>query len=833
MNKFKKWYLINDNITADDKKNLVDFIMTDGVRFTQGNKVIEFEKQWSKWMGIKNSVFVNSGASANYIMASIMKEKKGLGEVIVPPIGWVSDISSLVNLGFTPVFVDISFKNMSITYENIKNAITDKTVGLTLIHTLGFNAMDNRILDLVKERNLFFIEDGCEAHGTTHNEQKIGTFGDLSNFSFYFGHHMSCTPSTPIPFLDKNGLFSIEPISEIYDNYKDKLSDIKILCFDKITKNIKYKTPSNVVRHNVGNKDLLSIKLRNGRAVEITEDHSVFRFGEDGAPEEVMGRDIQIGDKIVVPKYISNPPEISKINLLDFVKDTKNVFVLNYPKQNLRNIKCHWKSKMSKSKANYSTRKTIPIEFMTEFDENCKIGFGRQRKHNYIPCQIEITPAFARILGFFMAEGSYFDHGLTFSFNINEKDVVDSLIKDINCVFGLYSKIVLNEKDNGMSVKVYSKMLKHFFQEILKIKSGARNKRIPNIVFHFNEKCKAAYLYGHFTGDGTFDGIRLSVASASLNMINDISYLCSMMGLSGSVQEVNKPCDEKIIKNKKTSSFGVFCFRLYNIRFTEKGNIKIIDANRTSSYKKNKDSCGDLFALKVEKIQRIDKEIEHVYDFSVNNDENFIGGLQPICLHNSTIEGGMVCTNNDDLYQYTKLFRSHGLTRESSNKIQKKYIKEYPDLNPLFTFAVPGYNVRNTELNAVLGLSQLNRLDYNIKRRQENLKILVNYLDSDKFFTNFDLIGNSNFALPIILREKSKELLKKICKVLDENKIEYRLGTAGGGNQARQPYLKKYDFRAIKLYNADHIHDFSLYIGNHPELNEYQIISICNILNNL
>ena len=126
-NKFK-WQLINDSITDDDKKVWTDFINTPNQRFTNGRKVKEFETAWSEYVGCDFSVFVNSGASANYIMASIMKEEKGVGEVIVSPLGWVSDVSPLVNLGFTPVFVDVSMENMSITLDNIKAAVTDKTV---------------------------------------------------------------------------------------------------------------------------------------------------------------------------------------------------------------------------------------------------------------------------------------------------------------------------------------------------------------------------------------------------------------------------------------------------------------------------------------------------------------------------------------------------------------------------------------------------------------------------------------------------------------------------------------------------------------------------------
>ncbi len=387
-NKFK-WQLINDSITDGDKKALTDFINTPNQRFTNGPKVKEFEKAWSEYVGCDFSVFVNSGASANYIMASIMKEEKGVGEVIVSPLGWVSDVSPLVNLGFTPVFVDVSMENMSITLDNIKAAVTNKTVGVSLVHVLGFAAVTDEMKKFCDDNDLFFIEDCCESHGATYKGTKVGNFGDVSNFSFYFGHHIT------------------------------------------------------------------------------------------------------------------------------------------------------------------------------------------------------------------------------------------------------------------------------------------------------------------------------------------------------------------------------------------------------------------------------------------------------------TIEGGMVCTNDERLYDYAKLFRSHGMTREASVQLQEQYERSRPDLNPLFTFAVPGYNMRNQELNAVLGLEQLKRLNYNCDKRRDNFKTWVDSLNSDKFFVDFHQNGNSNFALPLVLKEKDLELFEKCCILLEEQNVEYRVGTAGGGNQARQPYLDKYNFIAHDLSNVDHIHDFGLYIGNHPELVDKDIVNLCKELNNL
>ena len=383
------WPLINDNITQGDRKVLADFCLH-GERFTNGAKVKEFEKIWSEWLGVKHSVMVNSGASANYISIAMVKELKGLGEVIVPPIGWVSDLASVAQLGMTPVIVDVSLNDFNITAKNIKNAITPKTKAIVLVHTLGFPAINDEIIKLAKEHDLILIEDCCEAHGATYKDKKVGSFGDISLFSFYFGHHIT------------------------------------------------------------------------------------------------------------------------------------------------------------------------------------------------------------------------------------------------------------------------------------------------------------------------------------------------------------------------------------------------------------------------------------------------------------TIEGGTVCVNDDKLYDLAKLFRSHGMTREASQELQREYQLMYPNLNPLFTFAVAGFNMRSTELNAVLGIEQMKRLDSNIEIRTRNLHSWLDNLDNSKFMTSFPTQGSSNFALPLMMQSIIRDKLKDVCHILEEEGVEYRLGTAGGGNQALQPYLKKFPHRINgALAHADYVHYNALYVGNHPELTEEQIINLCKKLNNV
>ena len=201
--------------------------------------------------------------------------------------------------------------------------------------------------------------------------------------------------------------------------------------------------------------------------------------------------------------------------------------------------------------------------------------------------------------------------------------------------------------------------------------------------------------------------------------------------------------------------------------------------------------------------------------------------------HMTTIEGGMLCTNNN-YYQLSRMFRSHGMTREASKKIREKYEKSYPDLNPLFTFGVAGFNFRSSELNAVLGLSQLKKLNKNISNRQKNLNLWLSILNNSEFYTEFNINGNSSFALPIILKNKDVKLKKQVCKTLDDLKVEYRLGTAGGGNLARQPFIKKYKHKIVDdQKNVNHIHDFGLYVGNGSHIDEKSITFVGQELTNL
>ena len=204
--------------------------------------------------------------------------------------------------------------------------------------------------------------------------------------------------------------------------------------------------------------------------------------------------------------------------------------------------------------------------------------------------------------------------------------------------------------------------------------------------------------------------------------------------------------------------------------------------------------------------------------------------------HMSTIEGGMICTDDPQLYEVARMLRSHGMVREAdAEDLKRSYREQFPDLNPDFIFAFPAYNVRSTEINAVIGRSQLPRLDQNNALRRRNLRLFLDHLDPAKYQTDFATEGSCNYAFTLVLQRADPAFSAQVERLLRAARVEFRRGTSGGGNQLRQPYLRKLlgDAAGAEYPQVDHIHFFGYYIGNYPELEPAKILALCSRLNQL
>ena len=204
--------------------------------------------------------------------------------------------------------------------------------------------------------------------------------------------------------------------------------------------------------------------------------------------------------------------------------------------------------------------------------------------------------------------------------------------------------------------------------------------------------------------------------------------------------------------------------------------------------------------------------------------------------HMSTIEGGMICTNDPEVYQQARMLRSHGMVREANDPTLKAaYQSDYPELNPDFIFAYAAYNTRNTEIGGIMGRSQLKRLDKIVERRTNNLHRFLQKIDSSKYRTDFKLKGSSNYAFNLILKEPDNDLVERLMKRMRESGVEFRRGSAGGGNQIRQPYLKGIvpDGHHLDFPETEHVHFYGFYIGNFPDLTNEEVDEICAIINSV
>ena len=193
--------------------------------------------------------------------------------------------------------------------------------------------------------------------------------------------------------------------------------------------------------------------------------------------------------------------------------------------------------------------------------------------------------------------------------------------------------------------------------------------------------------------------------------------------------------------------------------------------------------------------------------------------------HLSTIEGGLISTNDEELYHMMLMMRSHGWDRDlpehKQKELREKYNSDY--FESLYNFYVPGFNFRSTDLQAFIGIRAIDKLDVFSKKRNENFITYIEYLRN--FGIKFNLSEEnfiSNFAVPVINKNRDK-----IVKELIENDIEVRPLIAG--NMANKPMWYE-KFGKVDLPNADLIDKFGFYVPNHQDLTKEEIIKLCRII---
>jgi len=157
---------------------------------TCGKKVEAFEKMWAEYIGVRHAVMTNSGSSANLLALTVLGLKPG-DEVITPALTWATTVFPIAQVGAVPVLVDVDRETYNIDPVMVERAITPRTRAIMPVHLLGNPCEMYRLMQLASIHSLRVIEDTCEAHGATYDGHKMGQWGHLGTFSFFFSHHIS------------------------------------------------------------------------------------------------------------------------------------------------------------------------------------------------------------------------------------------------------------------------------------------------------------------------------------------------------------------------------------------------------------------------------------------------------------------------------------------------------------------------------------------------------------------------------------------------------------------------------------------------------------------
>ena len=206
--------------------------------FTMGEKVSLFERNFSKYIGSKYAVMVNSGSSANLLMIAALfytknpklKLKKG-DEVIVPAVSWSTTYYPLYQYGLKIKFVDIDIETLNYDLVQLESAISSKTRVVLAVNLLGNSNDFDCINNVIKDKKIILLEDNCESMGASFNNKKTGTFGTLGTFSSFYSHHIS-TMEGGIIVTDNDELYQIL-ISLRSHGWTRDLPVKNLICDDK------------------------------------------------------------------------------------------------------------------------------------------------------------------------------------------------------------------------------------------------------------------------------------------------------------------------------------------------------------------------------------------------------------------------------------------------------------------------------------------------------------------------------------------------------------------------------------------------------------------------
>lgn len=185
--------LTHDTIGQDDIDSLIEWLQSNP-RLTKGEQTLAFEKEFAEYIGCKHAVYVNSGSSANLLMLSVLQNRLANNKVIVPILSWATDVSPILQLGYEPVFIGYDENTLQPNLDDLLKALSDPSGAPSVflcVSVLGLVPNMQKIRDYCQYFGTILLEDNCESLGAGYDGIKLGNFGLMSSFSFYYSHHIS------------------------------------------------------------------------------------------------------------------------------------------------------------------------------------------------------------------------------------------------------------------------------------------------------------------------------------------------------------------------------------------------------------------------------------------------------------------------------------------------------------------------------------------------------------------------------------------------------------------------------------------------------------------
>ncbi|MBD3229442.1 MAG: anaerobic ribonucleoside-triphosphate reductase [Candidatus Lokiarchaeota archaeon] len=356
--------------------------------------------------------------------------------------------------------------------------------------------------------------------------------------------------------IEEDGNLQWRKIGEVVEENLESLKQIYTFSFNPQTLKMEKKQITNVHKHHC-RESFLRIQTEYGREITITKHHSLFTMKE-GEIIPISGKDLNIGDYILIPKRINYKKEIQCLNLADlifkksssisrwFVRSVKNI--LNSDQINkLRQI--------DKYANQHLFQDSIPLEIFKQLDINSEffnqLKLGIARSPYEIPAQIPITEKILFLLGVYVAEGSGSYKKFNFTLGAHEKDFIQEVKISFKSVFGIDLK-ERHPHETVNQLSLDSELFRELFEDIFQCGHGAHNKRIPTFIFGLKEKYIRAFLRGYFLGDGHCRNsninkkrIRNSISAKTISnqLIEDLNFLLLRIGVVASIthsKKVNK-----------------------------------------------------------------------------------------------------------------------------------------------------------------------------------------------------------------------------------------------------------------------------------------------------